>query len=133
MAWAARLGVPLVDADGMGRAFPEVQMVTQYVAGLPVNLSLVAVSSETREQLSQQRAAKGGDPYPFPLVSDSSLKIFKAYRCYDDFEKTPLHGTFLIDVDKAGQPRIRWQDISYDPFSDASFLLGECKRLLSLK
>jgi DUF917 family protein len=37
VAWAARLGVPLVDADGMGRAFPEVQMVSMYVAGLPVN------------------------------------------------------------------------------------------------
>lgn len=37
VAWAARLGLPLVDADGMGRAFPEVQMVSMYVAGLPVN------------------------------------------------------------------------------------------------
>jgi DUF917 family protein len=42
VAWAARLGVPLVDADGMGRAFPEVQMVSQNVAGLPVNLIVLA-------------------------------------------------------------------------------------------
>ncbi|MEW2489870.1 DUF917 domain-containing protein [Streptomyces sp. NPDC048411] len=42
VAWAARLGVPLVDADGMGRAFPEVQMVSQHVAGLPVNLIVLA-------------------------------------------------------------------------------------------
>jgi DUF917 family protein len=35
--WAASLGVPLVDADGMGRAFPEVQMVSMNVAGLEVN------------------------------------------------------------------------------------------------
>ena len=32
---AARLGLPLVDADGMGRAFPELQMVTFSVAGVP--------------------------------------------------------------------------------------------------
>ena len=37
VAWAASLGVPLLDADGMGRAFPEVQMVSMNVAGLPVN------------------------------------------------------------------------------------------------
>jgi hypothetical protein len=32
---AAKLGLPLVDADGMGRAFPELQMVTFSVAGVP--------------------------------------------------------------------------------------------------
>ncbi len=32
---AARLGLPLIDADGMGRAFPELQMVTFSVAGIP--------------------------------------------------------------------------------------------------
>lgn len=31
---AARLRVPLVDCDGMGRAFPELQMVTHTIAGI---------------------------------------------------------------------------------------------------
>jgi uncharacterized protein len=31
---AARLGLPVVDADGMGRAFPEVQMVTATIYGI---------------------------------------------------------------------------------------------------
>lgn len=34
-AVAARLGLPLVDADGMGRAFPEIQMVTPTMFGVP--------------------------------------------------------------------------------------------------
>lgn len=34
IAAAARLGLPLVDADGMGRAFPELQMVTFSMAGV---------------------------------------------------------------------------------------------------
>ena len=97
------------------------------------NITIVAVSSETAEQLQKQRAAKGSDPYPFPLLADPSLQIFKEYRCFDDFEKTPLHGTFLVDADKSGQPRIRWQDISYDPFMEAAFLVKECQRLLSLR
>ena len=32
---AARTGLPLVDADGMGRAFPELQMITYNVGGVP--------------------------------------------------------------------------------------------------
>src|SRR5439155_2438728 len=31
----ARLGLPVVDADGMGRAFPELQMETFHVYGVP--------------------------------------------------------------------------------------------------
>ncbi|TIC88621.1 DUF917 domain-containing protein [Nocardioides sp. GY 10113] len=42
VGWASRLGVPLVDADGMGRAFPEVQMVSMNVVGLPPNLIVLA-------------------------------------------------------------------------------------------
>lgn len=34
IAAAARLGLPLVDADGMGRAFPELQMVTFTIGGV---------------------------------------------------------------------------------------------------
>ncbi|MDP4502700.1 DUF917 domain-containing protein [Nonomuraea turcica] len=41
IAWAAQLGLPLLDADGMGRAFPEVQMVSMYVAGLPADLVIM--------------------------------------------------------------------------------------------
>ena len=37
LAWAAELGIPVVDADGMGRAFPEVQQVTMYLAGISPN------------------------------------------------------------------------------------------------
>jgi DUF917 family protein len=33
VAWAAQLALPVLDADGMGRAFPEVQMVSMHVAG----------------------------------------------------------------------------------------------------
>ncbi|WP_328814328.1 DUF917 domain-containing protein [Nonomuraea cypriaca] len=42
VAWAAGLGLPLLDADGMGRAFPEVQMVSMYVAGLPADLVIMS-------------------------------------------------------------------------------------------
>ncbi len=37
IAVAAQLGIPLVDADGMGRAFPELQMVTYHLDGIPAS------------------------------------------------------------------------------------------------
>jgi len=45
VAWAARLGVPLIDADAMGRAFPEVQMVSMHVAGLHPDLIVLCDAS----------------------------------------------------------------------------------------
>lgn len=35
VAWAAGMGLPVVDADGMGRAFPRVSQVTMELAGIP--------------------------------------------------------------------------------------------------
>jgi peroxiredoxin len=90
----------------------------------------VAVSAESQEELRKNREA-GKGAYPFPLLSDPELKVFKRYRCYDDFEKIPLHGTFLVES-KEGAGRIRWQEISFTPFADAKFLLEECRRLLSI-
>lgn len=34
VTWAARLGLPVVDADGMGRAFPELQQQSMHLAGI---------------------------------------------------------------------------------------------------
>jgi DUF917 family protein len=36
IAVAAQRGIPLINADGMGRAFPEIQMVTFNVYGVPI-------------------------------------------------------------------------------------------------
>jgi peroxiredoxin len=92
-------------------------------------IQLVAISTDSIDDLKKSQAkCKDGSEFPFPLVADSKLEIFKAYRVFDDFEKVPLHGTFLIDPSGL----VRWQDISYEPFSDANFLLKESKRLLAI-
>ncbi len=92
-------------------------------------LEIVAVSTESQSELAQALAAyeKGGDSVPFPLVADPKLATFRAYRAYDDFEKTPLHGTFLVDA--SGD--VRWQDVGHEPFTKIDFLLKEAKRLLA--
>ena len=106
-------------AEQLQKFAPEMEKFRE--AGIDV----VAVSTDKQELLG--RAYKDLDNgFPFPLVSDAELNVFKLYRCYDDFESQPLHGTFLID----GEGRIRWQDISYEPFMEPDFVLKEAKRLL---
>lgn len=88
-------------------------------------IELIAIGSDRPADL--QLACKNyGSEFPFPLVSNDSLDVFKAYRCFDDFENLPLHGTFLIDAE--GQ--VRWQDIAAEPFVNHKFLLEEAVRLL---
>ncbi|ASV32915.1 DUF917 family protein [Candidatus Hamiltonella defensa] len=42
LATACRLGLPVVDVDGMGRAFPEFQMTTFYLDGINVSTFIIA-------------------------------------------------------------------------------------------
>jgi peroxiredoxin len=93
-------------------------------------IKIIAVSTDSPEALGRT-FAQAHDPggFPFPVLADPSLDAFKAYRAFDDFEHIPLHGTFLID----GDGNVRWQNISYQPFRDAAWLLGEAKRLLEEK
>jgi DUF917 family protein len=56
ITWAARLGLPLVDADGMGRAFPEVNQVTMHLAGISPS---PAVMTDERGNLLILRTVSG--------------------------------------------------------------------------
>ena len=56
VAWAARMGLPLVDADGMGRAFPEVPQVTMHLAGISPS---PAVMTDERGNLVVFQAISG--------------------------------------------------------------------------
>ncbi|HYE99130.1 MAG TPA: redoxin domain-containing protein, partial [Planctomycetota bacterium] len=89
-------------------------------------LQVVAISTETAEQVEKAREEKRV-VVPFAMRADPERGLFKAFRCWDDFEDMPLHGTFLLDA----EGRIRWRDISYTPFMEAEFLVKEATRLLS--
>jgi alkyl hydroperoxide reductase subunit AhpC len=87
----------------------------------------VAISSDNHKGLLRSIENYEGEAFPFPLVADPEHKVFREYRCYDDFEDLPLHGAFLID----GEGQVRWRDVSYEPFMDAQFVIEEGKRLLA--
>ncbi len=90
-------------------------------------IDVMAISTETAEDL-RTGIENFDQSVAIPLHSDSELLAFKSFRCLDDFEKTPLHGTFLVDA----EGRVRWQDIGHEPFMDVEFLLAESQRLLRL-
>lgn len=75
------------------------------------------------EQMSDQKMP------PFPVLCDPSLEAFRAFRAYDDFEKEALHAAVLVDA----QGRLRWLDVSWEPFTDTRFLLIEAQRLLRMQ
>jgi peroxiredoxin len=88
---------------------------------------LVAISSESLDHL-REGLANYSQPMPIPLLPNAELDVFREFRCFDDFENQPLHGTFVID----GLGRVRWQDIGAEPFMDVEFLLSEVARLEKL-
>lgn len=90
-------------------------------------IDVFGISNEKTELL-KKGLALFDSPMPIPLYSDPEQMTFMSYRCWDDFESVPLHGTFLVDA----QGRVRWHDIGSNPFTDVDFLLLESKRLLSL-
>ncbi len=92
-------------------------------------IEMVAVSTDDRDGLFKSIENYGGSGMPVRLLADPEHTVFRQYRAFDEFENQPLHGTFLID----GQGLIRWQDISYQPFMDARFLLEEAQRLLTIE
>jgi DUF917 family protein len=56
ITWAARLGLPVVDADGIGRSFPEIPQVTMHLAGIPAS---PAVMTDERGNMAVFRAISG--------------------------------------------------------------------------
>jgi uncharacterized protein len=56
VTWAARMGLPVVDADGMGRAFPEIPQVTMQLAGISPS---PAVMTDERGNLIVFQAISG--------------------------------------------------------------------------
>ena len=90
-----------------------------------VGLEVVAISSNNQEDLKKSLDAYEKGDFPFPLVANPELDVFKAYRAYDDFEDFALHGTYLVDE----KGSILWHDISYEPFMDPDFVITEWLRL----
>ena len=87
-----------------------------------ITLEPLSLAGRLTEQMTTKQLP------PFPVLCDPSLEAFKTFRAYDDFEEEALHAAALVDA----KGRLRWIDISWQPFTDTAFLLRESKRLLAL-
>ena len=101
----------------------------QHKAFADAGISIVAISTDSGEDLKRALNGDSAKKISFPVASDPKHGVFQQFRAYDDFEQQPLHGTFLIDANNL----VRWQDIGYQPFMDTTFVLAEAKRLLAIK
>ncbi len=79
VAWAATCGLPLLDADSMGRAFPQVDMVSQNVAGIPPELIVIA---DERDNVVTVRAADGAWA---ELISRAVTDVFGGSAAMADY------------------------------------------------
>ena len=83
---------------------------------------LLAVSVDEPERVSETWAGPDRSlrqPYPFPILPDPSLGLFRGYRAWDEYGAGPIHATVVVD--RAG--RIRWQHRGTEPFRDAAAVL----------
>jgi uncharacterized protein len=71
ITWAAQMGLPVVDADGMGRAFPEVPQIAMHLAGISPSPAVLTdergnlvvfrtISGNWMERLERAAAAEFG-------------------------------------------------------------------------
>lgn len=88
-----------------------------------ISPQLPADAAKVRAKLDQLKS-----PANLHLLSDPHFIAFKTFRAFDDFENDALHATILLDAEN----RVRWIDVSYQPFMDISFLVKESKRLLAI-
>ncbi len=95
-----------------------------------LGIRIAAISSDTVEDAAKTRHPVTKEPFPVPILSDAGGATARAYGACDGLGPAPdvVHGTFLLAPDR----RVLWQDVDYVPFTDTDFLLGECRRQISL-
>lgn len=100
IALAALRGLPVVDADGMGRAFPEIQMTTFNVYGVP--LTPLSITNEHQEcVLMEARSAKSAEDIARVVAMRMGLSVMLS--CYSmngkDAKRTAVGGTLTLALE----------------------------------
>ncbi len=91
---AARLGLPLVNADGMGRAFPEVQMVTMNFEGISAT-PFVIVDEHANSAIIETSDAKDAETFVRAVAIQMGLSCMVSGYAMTGAEakRTMIHGT----------------------------------------
>lgn len=112
-----RSGVPVVDADGMGRAFPESQMVIFNVKGLKAGPAVLTddkgncVTIETTDNVSEERIARA-----LSVVLGGSCHLMEYPLKGSQVKSAALRGT-LSDALAIGRSIRLGREAGRDPFA----------------
>ena len=97
IAVAARLGLPLIDADGMGRAFPELQMTTFNVYGVPLS-PFVLADDHLQSVVIEARDGPSAEHIARAVAMQMGLAVM--ISCYPmkgaDAKRTAISGTLTL-------------------------------------
>ena len=118
MVVAAQTGLPVIDGDGMGRAFPELQMDTFAICGIPAAPAAiadprghVAIFDGFADATILERYARavtigmgGSAGYAFPVMSGGELK------------RTVIPGTVTLAIE-IGEAVLRARRLHADPIA----------------
>lgn len=100
LTWAGRMGLPVVDADGMGRAFPLIPQVSMHLAGIDPNPGVMtdergnvlvfrAISGAWMERLERSAAVEFGG------AGAATEYIMTVAQARD----AVVHGTFTLAIE----------------------------------
>ena len=104
---AARLGLPLVDADGMGRAFPELQMTTFNVGGVSCTPLAMTDDHLTSVVVDAGDAKSAEDLVRLASVHLGCSVVLSSYPMSGrDLKRTAVKGTLTLARD-IGQAIVR--------------------------
>jgi len=112
---AAKLGLPLIDCDGMGRAFPELQMVTFHLKGIPAtpmaitdekgNIGILeTINNQWTERLARVQTVEMGASalvsiYPVTGKQLKSCGVHNIITLSEEIGKV-IRGTFVDEAAK---------------------------------
>ncbi|NOX51477.1 MAG: DUF917 domain-containing protein [Gammaproteobacteria bacterium] len=97
---AARLGLPLVNADGMGRAFPEIQMVTFNVYGISCTPLSVTDDHLTSLVVDTKDAKSAEDLVRVAAMQLGLSVILSSYPMSGaDLKRTAVKGTLTMALE----------------------------------
>ena len=124
---AARRGLPVVNGDGMGRAFPEIQMVTFGVYGCPI--SPVVVTNEADDiVIVQSRDNKQGEDLARSVVTQmggmAQISLYPMSGA--DVRRTCVPDTLTLALD-IGRSIGGAQASGQDPFTSLFETLNRCE------
>ncbi len=124
MAVAAQAGLPVVDGDGMGRAFPELQMCTFAIAGLPITpLALQDVRGNSlliRQVTSAHWAEQIARAATVAMGGSAAMALFCLQAPH--YRRTAISGTVSLAV-RLGQAVHEARERHRDPVAAILALL----------